>query len=92
MLESSYLPAHFELYLFESRVDDTKKGGDIDLLMVLDEERYNHTSPHKHYLLTHLKKYLDEQRLDLTLTPQSKLASDPFLQSIKTDLVLLLKK
>jgi predicted nucleotidyltransferase len=92
LLESSYLPTHFELYLFGSRVDDTKKGGDIDLLMVLDEETYNYTIPHKHYLQAYLKKYLDEQRLDLTLTTQSKVASDSFFQSIKDDLILLLKK
>ena len=70
----------------------TKKGGNIDLFMVLDDETYIRTIPHKHYLQAALKKYLDNQRVDLTLAPQSKLVSDSFFQSIKDDIVLLLRK
>lgn len=32
---------HCEVYLFGSRVDDSKKGGDIDILLLTDEKIYH---------------------------------------------------
>lgn len=55
-----------KVYLFGSRVDDTKKGGDIDLYLIIDENIKN-----KHELkikfLTKLEKYLGEQKIDIVI-------------------------
>lgn len=92
LLECPQSPLQFELYLFGSRADDTKKGGDIDLLLLLEDSQYDQTIAVKHYLMAYLKKYLDDQRLDLTIVAKSKLPIDPFFQSIKDEIVILFKK
>ena len=58
------------IYLFGSRVDDSKKGGDIDLYINLDEE----PEPQKIMLqkaefLAKLDLLLGEQKIDLLVSP-----------------------
>ena len=52
-----------DIYLFGSRVDDTKKGGDIDLYLVVD----NHINLFKKKLkfLAKIKKVIGEQKIDV---------------------------
>lgn len=52
-----------EIYLFGSRVDDTKKGGDIDLYLVLKE----HTDLFEKKLkfLSRIKRELGDQKIDI---------------------------
>ncbi|MEA1914589.1 MAG: nucleotidyltransferase domain-containing protein [Campylobacterota bacterium] len=52
-----------DVYLFGSRVDDTKKGGDIDLYMVLKE--HSNIFEKKIKFLSHVKKILGDQKIDI---------------------------
>jgi predicted nucleotidyltransferase len=61
------------VYLFGSRVDDTKKGGDIDLLIMSDIL----TSDDKRTIKIKLYELLGEQKIDLILAADN---SDPFVK------------
>ena len=52
-----------QLYLFGSRVDDTKKGGDIDLYFVLQE--HSNLFEKKIKFLSRVKRELGEQKIDI---------------------------
>ena len=52
-----------EIYLFGSRVDDTKKGGDIDLYLVV-ENKCNIFKKKIKYLAK-IKRELGEQKIDV---------------------------
>jgi predicted nucleotidyltransferase len=52
-----------EIYLFGSRVDDTKKGGDIDLYLVV-ENKIN-IFKNKIKFLAKIKRELGEQKIDV---------------------------
>jgi predicted nucleotidyltransferase len=57
-----------EIYLFGSRADDAKKGGDIDLLVMsekIDEDG-------KWDILNHLLNELGEQKIDLTVAKNTE--------------------
>ena len=63
------------IFLFGSRTDLTKKGGDIDLLVLsevlgLDE---------KIKILVEIKGIIGEQKIDLIIANREKIKSDPFL-------------
>lgn len=57
------LSKNAKLYLFGSRVDDNKKGGDIDLLVISDEL----TKKDLRLLRIEFFKYFGEQKLDIVL-------------------------
>ena len=61
-----------EIYLFGSRVDDTKKGGDIDLLIVSK----TFTKKLLRKLRVEFFKYFGEQKLDIIIDDGS--FSNPF--------------
>jgi len=52
-----------EIYLFGSRVDDSKKGGDIDLYLVL--ENHKNLFEKKIKFLSRIKRELGEQKIDI---------------------------
>jgi predicted nucleotidyltransferase len=52
-----------EIYLFGSRVDDSKKGGDIDLYLVLKE--HTNILEKKLKFLSRIKRELGEQKIDI---------------------------
>ena len=53
-----------EVYLFGSRVDDTKKGGDIDILVVSDK-----IDSHSLFLIEEeIFKQIEEQKIDFVLS------------------------
>jgi len=52
-----------EIYLFGSRVDDRKKGGDIDLYFVLKE--HSNLFEKKIKFLSRVKRELGEQKIDI---------------------------
>ncbi len=66
---------HADIYLFGSRVDDDKKGGDIDLLVFSNKLTFNENLKIK----IELKKILGDQRIDLIIRRDK---SDPFVDLI----------
>ncbi|MDQ6764240.1 MAG: nucleotidyltransferase domain-containing protein [Bacteroidota bacterium] len=77
---------HFDpeakIYLFGSRVNDSAKGGDIDILVISD--KINFTEKIK--IRTGIFKEIEEQKLDLVV---KKDFSDVFVQMIEPDLLCL---
>jgi predicted nucleotidyltransferase len=67
------LDENASVYLFGSRVDDSKKGGDIDLLVMSDRL----TSEDKRTIRMKLYELLGEQKIDLVLAADD---SDPFIK------------
>ena len=61
------------IYLFGSRVDDSKKGGDIDLLVL--SNRLN--SNDKRTIKMRLYELLEEQKIDLLIAADD---SNPFVK------------
>lgn len=54
-----------EIYLFGSRVDDNKKGGDIDLYIKTDQ---NNLQRKKIKFLAKLKQQIGEQKIDVVFS------------------------
>jgi len=61
------------IYLFGSRVDDSKKGGDIDLLVLSNTL----TSKDKRTIKMRLYELLEEQKIDLIIAVDD---SNPFVK------------
>jgi len=76
------------LYLFGSRVDDAKKGGDIDLLWILPESRQAWAREHLAEIRSHLRWAAGDQKVDLTLATPAQLVTDPFLLSLGDKILL----
>ena len=72
-----------ELRLFGSRVDDHAKGGDIDLLLIVwGQEALKHMLDVKYRMLSHIKKYMEDRKIDITIALFAQIPLDPFLTSI----------
>jgi len=67
------LDSNARVYLFGSRVDDTKKGGDIDLLVM----SASLTREDKRTIRIKLNELLGEQKIDIVLAADD---SDPFVK------------
>lgn len=55
-----------KIYLFGSRVDDTKRGGDIDLYLV-PSQKFDDERERKISFLVKLDSYIGEQKIDVIL-------------------------
>jgi hypothetical protein len=62
----SFLP-HDHLWLFGSRVDDTKKGGDIDLYVETQETDVGIIQTMHHKFLDLLFDRIEEQKVDVVI-------------------------
>lgn len=71
-----------ELFLFGSRTDQSKRGGDIDLL-ILFENQDNLQSFLRLDFLVDLKKKIGDRKIDLTLALRDELNTNPFLSSLE---------
>lgn len=77
------LGSSWSMWLFGSRADDSRSGGDIDLLVVLpDEGALLAALPWKARFLVAAKTLIGDQRIDLVLTTGDRMRDDPFLQDI----------
>jgi predicted nucleotidyltransferase len=65
-----------DVYLFGSRVDDTKKGGDIDILLISDK-----IDDHLLFLIEEeIFKSIEEQKIDFVLSGGTR--NNPFAKLI----------
>ncbi|MFK7780591.1 MAG: nucleotidyltransferase domain-containing protein [Candidatus Gracilibacteria bacterium] len=69
-LKNKYFGNTSKIYLFGSRVDDAKKGGDIDLYVEADE--LSSTFTKKSDFLLELKSIIGEQKIDLIFARDEK--------------------
>ncbi len=83
------LNGDFELYLFGSRTDDQKRGGDIDLLLVVPDSMVDKMISEKHLLVSQAKRYIEDQRVDIVIRTREDLTTDPFCLSIQSQLMRL---
>ncbi|MEY3901335.1 MAG: hypothetical protein RL189_641 [Pseudomonadota bacterium] len=77
------------VWLFGSRVDDSKRGGDIDLLIITesDQKRLDILRSETDFLVA-LKSMIGEQKIDLVVATPESLTSDPFLLTLSTRIPL----
>jgi predicted nucleotidyltransferase len=88
-LDKNLMDISFKIFLFGSRTDDKKKGGDIDLLLQVSPKDFQSTVNKKYQLRFDLEEVLGDQRVDLTISTDEKMGVDPFLISIQPDLIKL---
>lgn len=62
------------VYLFGSRTDDSKKGGDIDLYIILQDKE--NVSEKKIDFLVKLKQKIGEQKIDIVISDGDNRAID----------------
>lgn len=76
---------HGKIYLFGSRVDDSKRGGDIDLYLC-PSQKYDDERERRKKFLIKLDEYIGEQKIDAVM------AKDPHRlieqEAIKTGIEL----
>ncbi len=75
--------AKAELRLYGSRIKDDAKGGDIDLMLLVENHKnYNTIVSQKIDIILDLKEVLGDQKIDLLIDLQSELDVKPFLKII----------
>lgn len=79
----------FALFLFGSRVNDQAKGGDIDLLLLIEPQQEREIRLIKHILLREIKSRIGEQKIDFVIATSDGMANDPFLRQIASSRILL---
>ena len=81
----------FIIYLYGSRTDDSKKGGDIDLLVVVPQSLVDFVAKAHLKILVELKKHqsIGQRLIDIKFCTEEQLLTDPFLNSINKSLVKL---
>ena len=72
-----------KLYLFGSRTDDTKRGGDIDLLIISNKIGFDGEFAIRRYIFDRI----EEQKIDITLSQTS--ITNPFVKVILPKAILL---
>jgi hypothetical protein len=82
--------ARVELRLYGSRVHDHMKGGDIDLLILTEQAGVADSLMElKHVLLSNMKKFIGDQKIDLKIVAQEDVATDSFLKMVLPSSILL---
>jgi hypothetical protein len=71
------------LHLYGSRVDDARKGGDIDLLLIVSDQQKKDLIYSKiHYLLSAIKQAIGDQHIDFSVITREEGVMDPFFQMV----------
>lgn len=85
-----YIIPPAELRLFGSRTDDNAKGGDIDLLLIVqNEDSRSKVLLNKSEILTDIKTIIGDQKIDLIITTHQAIPDSAFLTSIYPNAILL---
>lgn len=85
-----YFPGKGKLYLYGSRVDETKRGGDIDLLLIVEnQEEKESIENSKHYLLVDIKEVIGDQKIDFSIATQKALNENSFYQEILPEAIII---
>ena len=82
----------FKLYLFGSRVDEYKKGGDIDLLVVTSPVNKNETIDSKPRIKRQIFSLVPEEKIDITVCSEKEISVNPFYREISKNMILLCEK
>ncbi len=85
---NTFAAAGSKIYLFGSRLDDFKKGGDIDLLIVFVNSELKSNFKYLDFIVEHKKK-IGERKIDVTLANEAELAGNVFLMSVMDSAVEL---
>ena len=81
---------HAQLFLYGSRVHDEKRGGDIDLLLeVKDAVMAKQLNEIKYILLADFKERIGDQKIDFLICTPDEKQTEPFLQLISRDALVL---
>jgi len=89
---SEHASKNSELRLFGSRTDDSAKGGDIDLLLlVADEYTKKALTNHKIEILVKIKNLIGDQKIDMIIATSQGIAESAFLSSVFPESVCLKK-
>ena len=72
MIKKAFIESFEEgkIYLFGSRVDDSKRGGDIDLYLI-PSQKFENERDRKIKFLVKLDSYIGEQKIDVILAKDS---------------------
>ena len=73
-----------EVYLFGSRTDESRRGGDIDLYIDAPLRDPNEAARAKIRFLSRLKQKMGDQRIDLVLNESDETNPPPIVQSARS--------
>ena len=79
-----------ELKLYGSRADNNAKGGDIDLLLLVETQtQRKQLASHKHEILADIKLKVGDQKIDLLISTYETAKTDTFIQLVLPESLLL---
>ena len=79
-----------QLRLYGSRVDNHARGGDIDLLIILENKELKELIlKEKYKILVDIKDVIGDQKIDLLITDQQTALLDTFIQNILPNSIVL---
>lgn len=87
---NKYFTNEDHLWLFGSRVDDRKRGGDIDFYIETMEENVSKANTQKLDFIISLKQLLGDQKIDVILNQLKLQHSLPIYKEAKTTGVRLI--
>lgn len=79
---AQFINQSFKLYLYGSRADDSLKGGDIDLLCIVNKNDEDDLNLNKYKILAAIKSAIGDQKIDLSIKSEQTLQNDIFFQNI----------